>query len=151
MTNILNMKSVYDLKIKNTIDPYLMKMYQRATLNKASIRGLKGHYGLYGSDEWWENIRKNNLKSQIIEGIIVDVYIDGQSDKINAFTLQMQNGYLWNEAIMLLDDNDLKLFEKGHYVRIKYVFDEKKATTDTGEPLYSDIVISIDVSYESVL
>ncbi len=52
------MKLVFDLKKENEYKKEHVKSVQKLTLNKNKMIGLKGSFGLYNSDEWWENIKK---------------------------------------------------------------------------------------------
>lgn len=53
-----DMKLVFDLRKENEYNKDHVKAVQELTLNKNKMMGLKGTFGLYNSDEWWENIKK---------------------------------------------------------------------------------------------
>lgn len=136
------MKKVFDLRKKNIDEPYLMRMYQKATLSNNNI-GLLGEFGLFGTTEWWDNISKGKIKSRIFTGVIVDLYIDGQDYAENAFELKLEDGSRIKESIMVNNPSDKKLFQKGKVASIKYVFDKRKIIDDKGCSTYSDIVTEI--------
>jgi hypothetical protein len=67
-----SMKLVYQLSVDLAENPASMYRIQKTTLDESKpLIGLKGTYGLYGSDEWWNNI---------INGVIPLVYRSGQGE-----------------------------------------------------------------------
>ena len=52
------MRTVYDLEIKLQSDPEQVRDAQALTLDGSRpLMGLAGTYGLFGSAEWWGNLK----------------------------------------------------------------------------------------------
>ena len=65
------MKKIYDLAVTLTQDPAQVADAQALTLDDTRPRfGLKGVYGLFGSDEWWGNLKAGRIPTVIYEGEI---------------------------------------------------------------------------------
>lgn len=146
------MKTVYELKDKLKTDNEYVKTVQKLTLDDSRpLLGLKGAHGLFGSDEWWENIKNGVIKSESISGVIEECFFAGQDarwgDEVNSFILRLDNGSKLEESIYTKDKNNKKLFVPGAVVAIVYVFDElKKQPAQDGDINYSRTVLEVAVS-----
>lgn len=69
------MEIVYQL----TRDEERIRRVQRATLTTAEF-GFQQTDGLYGSEEWWENIRTGALPLHRLTGVITKVYMGSMRD-----------------------------------------------------------------------
>lgn len=69
------MKAVYQLRK----DHKYIQLVQEATLGREDA-GLKITHGLFGSEEWWDNIKNGALPTDTIKGVISDVYMSGHTD-----------------------------------------------------------------------
>lgn len=123
-------KLVFQLSEEHKKNFYLVKETQELTLDKSRpFMGLKGTFGLYGSEEWWNSIKNGRIKSYIITGKICRLYEAGQDNEgeINSFTLISDSKKLWDEGIYLNNSNDISLFKIGKRVKILYILNELKS------------------------
>ncbi len=68
------MRTIYLLSKMLEEDPEYMKKVQNLTLNESKpYLGLKGTFGLFGSEEWWKNIEANIIPQREIKGTIIKV------------------------------------------------------------------------------
>lgn len=67
------MKVIYDVRTDNSRTSLIQKRIKEVQ------SGFRTKWGLYGTDEWWENLNENNLV-EIIEGTISDIYMSGHND-----------------------------------------------------------------------
>lgn len=142
------LRVVYELSEELKNDPQQVIMVQ--ALTKDSMRafiGLKGTHGLFGSDEWWENIKKGVLPTRCVSGTITRMFVAGQDGgDVNEFELSMESGSSCTESIYVNDLVDRKLFKTGCKVEITYVFDELKLQpAEDGGVNYSKIVLKMAV------
>lgn len=148
------MKIVYELKTRLKKEPSYMALVQKVSLDKSKPNvGLKGNLGLFGSEQWWENIKNGVMKTSIVSGIIVRCYEAGQdrTGEKNSFELSLDNGEKWDESIYLNNPDDIGLFKINHMVVIYYAHDERKARVpNSTEASYSDTVIEMAVSYNPI-
>ncbi|MDZ7551574.1 hypothetical protein RGC63_07800 [Helicobacter pylori] len=141
-------KIVFELSQKLKDDPSYMELIQSVTLDQSKpYIGLKGNNGLFGSDIWWDNIKKNVIRTNIIKGKIVRLYNAGQDslESYNSFDLLLSDGSIWSESIYINNRLDNDLFKIGSLVCIFYAHDERKQSI-SGDISYSDTVIEMAVS-----
>src|SRR5690606_27061228 len=86
------MKVVYQLADELARNPVHVELVQALTLDAAKpLLGLKGKHGLFGSAEWWENIRRRRIRTEVRSGVIERTYFAGQGsrrgDQVNSITL----------------------------------------------------------------
>src|ERR1700741_3554408 len=89
------MKMVYKLSEELENDHERVKLTQALTLDASKpSAGLKGVFGLFGSQEWWRNIEEKAIPLLYISGIIQRVYLAGQdaSDLNNTIDLLLSDG-----------------------------------------------------------
>ncbi len=132
------MKRVFDLSVELKKDSRTVELAQALTLNKDKpLLGLKGTFGLYASDEWWESIRTGRMKTEIVSGVIDRTYFAGQDsrwgDEINSFVLRLADETSASESIYVQEKRDKKLFKPGARVQIAYAFDELKIQPNYNE------------------
>jgi hypothetical protein len=126
------MKLVYTLAEALIKDPARIAKTQSLTLDNARPHmGLKGSYGLFASDEWWESIKAGRIQTQTVTGRIERTYFAGQDsrrgDQVNSFTLRLDDGSAVDESIYTHSKHDIKLFVPGAMVTMVYALDELKA------------------------
>jgi hypothetical protein len=148
------MKLVYLLSEELKAKPEQITLAQSLTLDKSKpYMGLKGTYGLFGSQEWWDNINQGRMPLQYVTGVITRTYVAGQdpSSIDNSFSLLLNNGSTCEESIYdYINKEDKKLFQIGSKVEIVYAHDELKRRGSNGEKSYLDIVLEMAVSLDSV-
>ena len=149
------MKQVYLLSEELKRKPEYITLVQTLTLNKSRpLMGLKGTYGLYGSQEWWDNIERKIIPLRFISGIIKRTYVAGQdpSPIDNCFSMILDNGSLHEEGIEdFIRKEDKKLFRIGSRVEIVYALDEmKEQPAPDGGVNYADVILEVAVSLQPV-
>lgn len=148
------MKLVYFLSEELKTKPEQIVLTQSLTLDKSRPNiGLKGTYGLFGSQEWWNSINQGKMPLLYVSGVITRTYVAGQdpSPVDNAFSLLLDDGSKVEESIYdYIKEEDKKLFQKGSRVEIIYANDELKRKNSNGEKAYLDIVLEMAVSLEPV-
>lgn len=130
-------KLVYDLKISLSRRPELIHDTQAVTLDTNTMMGLKGEYGLYGTDEWWGSIEKGLIETEIFEGTIQKILIDTEYDLLdyhdNMVGVELDDasvdGYLGSDGLNYFDAvfTDSKSVEDFKHIyrignRIKAIF-----------------------------
>lgn len=146
------MRLVFDLTTEMRQNPRTMELAQALTLNRdRPLMGLKGTHGLYGSEEWWANIRNGAMKTKIVSGVIDGTYFAGQDsrwgDQVNSFKLKLDDETTVEESIYCHARPDQKLFKPGAVVMVAYAFDElKNQPARDGSVNYSKVVLEMAVS-----
>lgn len=115
------MKLVFSLHKKLENEPDLILKAQNLTLNeKVQHAGLKGVNGLYGSDEWWDNIRNNVIEKIYVEGIIINAYEVGM-DKHgvpNTIDVKCSDGEILSFGIYVNNECYKNLFVDGALIKV---------------------------------
>lgn len=142
------MPVVYRLSVELSREPELVSLAQATTLDAGRpLIGLKGSLGLYGSQEWWDNIRTGVMPQKRRSGIIQRRYRTGMDSGTipNTFEMVCDDGEICEEGIYANSSHDEALFQPGKRVEILYVFDELKVPSRDGGPQYSDIVVEVSI------
>jgi hypothetical protein len=145
------MKLVYTLTNELNVEPEQLELTHKLTLDKSRPKmGLKGRYGLFATEEWWQNIQRGKIKLYRCAGVIVDVYVAGQDyTEINTIDLQDENGVIHMEGIFVNDPADLVHFKIGHRAEIVRALDElKNQPAEDGGKNYSKITLEMAVSVD---
>ncbi len=143
------MKLVYQLSEELKNDPEQVAKVQALTQDSSRPFGLKGAHGLFGSDEWWENLRNGILPVRHVSGVIKRLFISGQEKgrEANTFDLLLDNGEVHTESIFVNSEKNRQLFKVGSQVEILYALDELKMQPSQGARInYSEIVVEMAVS-----
>ncbi|UOD29723.1 hypothetical protein INH39_30805 [Massilia violaceinigra] len=143
------MKLVFQLSTELRRDPERVAKIQALTKDASRpSMGYKGMYGLYNSEEWWENIRNGSMPSQYVSGVIQFVGHAGQEgNDTNSFVLLLDDGSTRFESIYCNIRRDMKFFRVGCRVDIFSVFDPPKVTKPLSPGAErSKIVIEMAVS-----
>jgi hypothetical protein len=148
------MKRVYLHSEKLIASPDRVAAAQALTLNPSKpMHGLKGKYGLYGSQEWWASIEQRKMPLLFISGIIRRAYVAGQDggDENNGVDLLLDDGTERAEGIYVNDKADIPLFRAGCRVELVYALDElKKQPAPDGGINYLEIPLEMAVSLQPV-
>ncbi|WP_230943748.1 hypothetical protein [Burkholderia anthina] len=123
------MKCVFRLEDRLREDPMQVQLAQALTLNAAKHRmGLRGTYGLFGSPEWWANIRDGKVPLLYQIGVVQRVYVAGQDKNVpnNTIDIRLDDGSLCTSGIYVNNKVDVELFQPGRRVGIVYALDELK-------------------------
>jgi hypothetical protein len=144
------MKLVFCLEDNLREDPTQVQLVQALTLNPAKPRmGLRGTHGLFGSSEWWANIREGRMPLLYLSGIVQRVYVAGQDESTsnNTIDLKLDDGSVQMVGIYVNSKNDAELFHPGCKACVVYALDElKQQPTADGGVNYSKIALEMAVS-----
>jgi hypothetical protein len=143
------MKLVYQLAEKMRENPEQVIKAQALTQDDSKPFGLKGIHGLYGSDAWWDNVKKGVLPMKQVSGVVEKLFVSGQERGLeaNTFELLLGDGSKHTESILVNKKSDCQLFKVGSQVELLYVFDQLKIQPATdGSVNYLDILLEIAVS-----
>lgn len=151
----INMITVYRLETELKNDPNYIKDAQALTLDTSKpLMGLSGKKGLFGSNQWWANIRNGLIPSFNKTGVILQAYIVGQ-DKVcfnNTIDILLEDGTIESIGIFVNKESDANLFKEGHVATIVYILDELKAQpASNGGINYLDITLEMAVSDKALL
>lgn len=148
------MKQVFQLSEELKKNPERVTLTQALTLNQSRPNmGLKGTYGLFGSQEWWDSIEQRKMPLLFLSGIIKDAYVAGQdpSEINNTIDLMLDNGSVCEVGIYVNDELDIKLFRVGYRADIVYALDEMKKQPDVdGGINHSKTALEMAVSLQPV-
>ena len=146
------MKTVYDLwfELLTVEGQEHVRLAQALTLDESRpLLGLKGTNGLFGSDEWWMNIRSGRIPTRVVEGVIHDMAFAGQDarwgDEVNELSLRLPDGSFLSESIYTNDTKDRALFKPGAEIRIVYALDELKRMSAGQGNAMSEIVLEMAI------
>ena len=125
------MRLVYQLVNELKNDPSIVPEAQAMTLDTSRPNiGCKATYGLYGSEEWWENIKSGRMPGQYECGVITELFHagqDGDEDDINSFMFLTEDGTERMESIYCDDESDYALFRVGCTVKMFSVLQPLKS------------------------
>lgn len=141
-------KRIYQLSEELAQDPEQVADAQALTLDQSRpYLGLKGSLGLFGSEEWWANIKAGVIPLKHLSGVIKRVYVAGQdrSDAPNAFDLLSSDGQVRMEGIYVNSPEDVALYQVGRKVDVVYALDELKTPLPDSGKNYSEIVLEVSV------
>jgi hypothetical protein len=124
-----NFKLVYQLGLELLDRPDMVKDAQALTLNSELPMGFKGTHGLYGSSEWWGNIRSGVIPTSVVVGTIVEIGAAGFPEDGASKTemhIKMEDGGDEGWTMLANDPQDISLYKVGRRVMIYCAFDERK-------------------------
>jgi hypothetical protein len=142
-------KLVYELSMELAHDLEQVSLAQALTMDETRpLMGLRGTYGLFGSEEWWRNIANGLMPTKVISGVIEKVYSSGQDsgNEINTMDVISKKGEHFMEGIYLNFEDDLSLFKVGAEVYIFYALDPLKRRNSDDQVQFSEIVIEVAIS-----
>ncbi|MEI8634953.1 hypothetical protein P4S72_28690 [Vibrio sp. PP-XX7] len=129
------MKLVFSVLDDIKKNPKGVKKVQEVTLNKKSVRGLNGTYGLYGSEEWIHNLKTGVIPQRTVSGIIQSTRragMYGSLNRPNSAEIITDEGKVDYVGIREdMKEKNARLFTEGKRVEVKYYIEELK-TMDWG-------------------
>lgn len=137
---------VFSLRKSHEENPELLKQAQSLSLdNTRPLLGLSAIHGLYGTEEWWENIANGKINTFWRHGIIVRRFCAGmESGKPNSFdyindsdSLTYSESFRANKTI----SQGKGLYQGGHYVSIRYV--EEGLKDPEAPPLHAPLEVYV--------
>jgi hypothetical protein len=143
------MKTLFNLREELLANPQRVEKTRALTLDKSRPHmGLLGKYGLFGSDEWWNNIQSEAMPLLRLSGVVERVYASGQDQvDVNTVDIRLADGSQRSIGIYVNDKSDLSLFQVGRTVSIVYALDElKQQPAPDGTVNVSKIALEMAVS-----
>jgi hypothetical protein len=125
-----SMRRVYLLSDELRSNPQQVELTQELTLDETRpAMGLKGSYGLFASEAWWDNINSRRMPLRFVSGTIIRAYEAGQDQEgvNNTVELRLSDGAAESVGIYVNDPRDVALFKEGKYVMVVYAVDELKS------------------------
>ncbi|MFW2073062.1 hypothetical protein ACG9Y7_06410 [Acinetobacter gerneri] len=149
--NMETMQSVYHVKVNIEQNPNHVKKVQALTLNQSRpMHGLKGTYGLYGSQEWLNNLDAGIIPQVKISGIIQRIYtVDMDNGEVpDTIDIKLDDsGKIVSKGIFVNNKANITLFKVGKRVDILYYLEEMKAMDySTGEQIKHEFVFEMAVA-----
>lgn len=125
------MKVVYDLSSALAANPERVTKAQAMTLNNDKpFLGLRGVHGLFASSDWWSNLAKGLIATEVRTGTIERLFFAGQDarwgDEVNSFSMRADDGSVVDESIVVNDKAHRRLFHVGARIQLRYALDELK-------------------------
>jgi hypothetical protein len=120
---------VYRLANELARDPERVVLTQRLTLDASMpSMGLKGTFGLFGSEEWWQSINSGRMPLKRISGTITGLANAGMDShgKINTCVVQTGDGSVHYEHLHVDRPADHSRYKAGVGVKFLYALDEWK-------------------------
>jgi len=114
---------VYQLKE----DQRLIQQVQRATRTTENF-GIEPTHGIFGSDEWWQNIESGRLALHTLKGKITKVYMSGMGPKGDwpEFKMVSDTGEesSWTRMMHLAEQD--QLYRVGAPIEIDFVWQQHR-------------------------
>ncbi len=142
------MRTIYLLSKMLEEDPEYMKKVQNLTLNESKpYLGLKGTFGLFGSEEWWKNIEANIIPQREIKGTIIKVYRSGQdnTEKFNTINILTDEEKIHTEGMYANKKPDKTLYKQGAKINIKYAYEPMKNQPTSEIQNNAEIVLEVSI------
>lgn len=134
-------QTVYDLRD----DPHRVAAVQHATLTTCAF-GIEPTHGLFGSEQWWQQIESGSLPLQTLKGRINRVYMGSMGD-FPEFEMKCGNGSLHCFERMPGDGSRDALYREGRRVEVDFVWQEaRREAPGWGLPRRMTSVISIRIA-----
>ncbi|HAE26493.1 MULTISPECIES: hypothetical protein [Hyphomonas] len=125
------MKKIYDLAVTLAQDPAQVTDAQALTLDDTRPGfGFKGVYGLFGSDEWWGNLKAGRIPTVIYEGEIESLQFEGMHNEGRSFTLRLTDGGSYKYSCVANEKSDMGAYAVGRKVRVTTYSEPMKSGSD---------------------
>ncbi|WP_312319860.1 hypothetical protein [Stenotrophomonas sp.] len=121
-------KLVFSLEKELSSNQKRVAVTQAVTLDRTRPDiGLKGRHGLFGSQEWWDNIAAGVVPLMRVSGKILKAYRVGRDDdRNNTVELVLSDGSVKAVGIYVNSRNDISLFIEGSWLDMIYALEELK-------------------------
>lgn len=125
-------KLVYNLKEYLLVNQDWIDGAQEVTLDQNSTAGLKGNYGLFGSDEWWGNIENGNIETYVISGTIIGLNEENpfmEANKVTTIKIDTEEREIYGGVVFTSEEIEIRyrnLYKVGNKIVTFYVLDELK-------------------------
>ncbi len=143
------MKLVYSLREKLNRDPGYVAAVQSRTLDNRNLPGgLKGAYGLFGSEQWWRSIADGTAPVTRLQGTITTVNFEGMHNEGRAFEMRMPDGSSYKYSCVADHKADRKKYVVGKRIEVLYVTEPLKnpvPAADGSSQTHTDTVLEISI------
>lgn len=143
------MALVYSLREKLNSDPKYVAAVQARTLDNRELPGgLKGVYGLFGSDQWWRRIADGTAPVTRLKGTIASLYLEGMENEGRGFEMRMPNGSSYKYGCVFNRKDDRKKYAVGKEIEVVFVTEPLKnpvPVSDGSLLTHTDTVLEISI------
>jgi hypothetical protein len=143
------MKCVFSLREKLAGDPQYVAAVQARTLDSRSLPGgLKGVYGLFGSDQWWKNIANGIMPVTRLSGKIIGVASEGMHNEGQGFEMKMSDGSSYKYSCVANRKSDRKMYAVGKRIEVIFATEPLKNPVPVAESVpqtYTETVLEISL------
>lgn len=143
------MRLIYSLREELKAHPQQVADTQALTMDESRPFGLKGTYGLFGSPEWWANIKRGVAPVKTLTGQITRLYREGTHNEGLGFEMTLDDGANYMYSCVANRRRDLSAYQVGKRIELAMMFDPLKTPMPgaAGEPdTHSRIVLNVLVS-----
>jgi hypothetical protein len=143
------MNTVFSLRDRLKNDPQYVAAVQARTLDGSKLPGgLKGVYGLFGSDQWWKSIAEGVAPVTRLSGTILSVAPEGMHNEGRGFEMKMPDGSSYKYSCVVNRKEDRKRYVIGKKIEVVYVTEPLKnpVPVANGRPqTLADTVVEISI------
>jgi hypothetical protein len=147
------MVTVYSLREMLDGDPEFLKRVQALSLNKSKPDiGLSASKGLFGSDEWWKNIERGDIRRAEYVGVITETFYAGMDSdrRHNSFRMRTDDGRNYSYSMVPERSSFKGLYAVGHRAEVITIFEELKRRGQDGKPELLESPLEIRLSTKPV-
>jgi len=124
------MKRIYWLKDDDAAySPRAIQKSREMSLSSDSPYGVVAEFGLYGSEEWWENIQCGKIPTRITEGSVIGLFEEGQdrSGVPNLVEIETLDGCRVKRSIRFSNEPESEHLKVGSNIKIVEIIQRLKA------------------------
>lgn len=145
----VDIRLIYSLEEELENDPGQVKLAQALTLNPLKpLLGLKGVNGLFGSQNWWDNIYSHKIQLEEVSGVVRRAYVSGQDyqAQVNTLDIEQIDGSVATVGVYANKTEDVRFLRVGCQICIIYALDElKKQPALDGSKNFSRIALEMAI------
>ena len=121
------METIFSLEQKLIDNPELVTDAQNLTLDESKPNfGLKGEYGLYGSEKWLESLNTGKMEIRTYSGKISSIKSSGMHNEGKSFTILLNDGGSYSYSCVANEKAHLKLYKVGSKLKVTTYFEKLK-------------------------
>ncbi len=152
MLGVIAMKLVFSLREKLKSDPKYVAAVQAVTLghDKRNLPGgLKGVFGLFGSEQWWKNIADGFAPVTRLKGILTTVHFEGMHNEGRGFEMRMPDGSTYKYSCVANHKPDRKRYVVGKTIEVVYMAEPLKNPVPVTDGSFQTHTVSVlEISIE---
>ena len=143
------MRVVYSLRQDLDTNPKRVADTQARTLDNRDLPGgLKGTYGLFGSEQWWENLNRGVIPTTTLTGIITRTYREGMHNESLGFEMRLHDGSSFKWSCVSNHRRDLKFYQVGKSLSFKYATEPLKNPVKRQDGYETTTQITLEIAIE---